>query len=216
MKQAMEIIQPPDSFALSPLLTATPVLMQANEAEPIIMATLSAAGQEFAFAYGRAALMQKLCADCIAPADQARTSRFDWHFSDPAREPSDLTTSATRPKLPDVIGRAGQDVERVFFLYVRETLAWFDGHFPNDPILPAVVQIDWAIHFGINCNLDDGLDRNHFAGLNRLKFRAVITPDTVLRLTLGMADNRLQFTYESRDGLHSKGKILFHGGSNQR
>jgi len=215
MKQAIENMQSLDSLGASPLLTITPALKRTSVAEAVIMTTLSTAGQEFAFAHGRAALTQRLREECITPADRARTVRFDWHFSDPAREPPDLATPATRPTLPDVIGRAERGLERVLYLYINDSLAWFDGHFPNDPILPAVVQIDWVIHFGTDYSLQDSFDRNCFTGLSRLKFRSAIVPDTVLRLTLSATGDSLQFAYESRDGLHSEGKIRFHGNSNQ-
>lgn len=104
------------------------------------------------------------------------------------------------------------DGARVLHLDMPSDLAWFDGHFPGDPILPAVVQIDWAIHFGA----ESGLDRHRFAGMSRLKFGAVIAPTTRLRLTLTATDDTLGFRYESPDGLHSKGKIRFHGSDDQR
>jgi len=219
MKHATKIAQPLDTFGASPLLSASPALMMAGDAEPAIMTTLSPAGQAYIFAHGRATLIQKLCEECAASADRTRAARFDWRFMDPAPDavsspaptPDDLALPGARPTLPDVIGREGQGAEQILYLYVNDSLAWFDGHFPDDPILPAVVQIGWAIHFGTHCGLNGG----RFAGLSRLKFRAVIVPDTVLRLTLDTVDDVLQFVYESRGGLHSTGKIRFHRSDDQ-
>lgn len=114
----------------------------------------------------------------------------------------------TRPTLPDVIRTEEHGEERILYLQVTDRLAWFDGHFPGDPILPAVVQIDWAIHFGAACGIDPG----HFTGMKRLKFHSVIVPDTALRLTLRVKSGTLQFAFASDDGLHSKGEIKFEGG----
>lgn len=119
----------------------------------------------------------------------------------------DLTVPGGRPTLPDVIRTEVQGEERVLHLYVADNLAWFDGHFPGDPILPAVVQIDWAIHFGAAC----GLDPDRFSGMKRLKFHAVIVPDTELQLTLRVTPDTLKFVFTSDGGLHSKGEIQFHG-----
>lgn len=205
-----------NSFHASPLLRAAPTLKQTKQGETVIITTLNMAGHEFAFAHGRSALLKKLRSECILPADQAHAMCFDWHFADPTHEPPDLATPPARPTLPVVIGRTEQGLERVLYMHIDHNLAWFDGHFPDDPILPAVVQINWVIHFGTDCGVDNGFNRNCFTGLSRLKFRSAIVPDTVLRLTLSAVDDSLRFTYESCSNMHSEGRIRFHGSSNQR
>ncbi len=111
--------------------------------------------------------------------------------------------------LPEIIERHGDSDggTLVLHLQIPTSLAWFDGHFPDDPILPAVVQIDWVTHFGA----DLGFDPRRFSGMDRLKFRSVITPETALVLRLEAAGDVLRFSYESASGIHSKGTILFHG-----
>ena len=218
-------MQLPDLFSASSLLSVSPVFMPASEAASTLITTLSPAGIEFIFTHGRAALIDKLLAECTEPADRARAASIRWYFADPEAKLPDLVVPQKRPVLPDVIGRDAQQSKRVLYLYVLDSLAWFDGHFPGDPILPAVIQIDWVIHFGTTCDrkIDDPKindlrgepDPDHFSGFHRLKFFSVIEPNTVLRLTLDVADATLQFTLESRTGLHSQGKILFQHGDNQ-
>jgi len=111
--------------------------------------------------------------------------------------------------MPDVIGRESNNDgnAQVLQLVVPAALAWFDGHFPGDPMLPAVVQIDWVVRFGAEL----GFDPNRFSGMDRMKFRSVITPEMILTLRLEAAGDTLRFSYESTEGIHSKGNILFRG-----
>ena len=97
--------------------------------------------------------------------------------------------------------------ERVLLeLSVPSSLAWFDGHFRQAPILPGVVQVDWAILYG----------RRHFAlpaqfkGINALKFQQVIAPGALVQLELRVdTPGTLQFRFFSHAGQHAGGRILF-------
>ena len=111
------------------------------------------------------------------------------------------------PRLP-LVSMLEQSGERVLMgLTVPSTLFYLEGHFPQAPVLPGVVQVDWAIHFG----------RAHFAlgpvfmGINALKFQQVILPDSplLLELLFDSAKGSLQFRYFSDTGPHAGGRILF-------
>ncbi|NHZ37067.1 AMP-binding protein [Massilia rubra] len=92
-------------------------------------------------------------------------------------------------------------------LVVPSTLFYFDGHFTQAPVLPGVVQVDWAIRYG----------REHFAvapgfrGIHALKFQQVVRPDVPFRLELkyDSASCTLHFRYFSDAGQHAGGRILF-------
>ncbi len=205
MQPADDISDALNAAAGSSLLSAPPLVVDKNQSATVV-APLNAAGCAFAFAHGRAALIAEL-----ANAGN-RVAGAAWQFPDPGARPGadsapvGATSDDAHPTLPEVIGREETDVQRVLFINVPARLAWFDGHFPGDPILPAVVQVDWAIHFGGG----QGLARDRFAGFSRLKFRSVIGPDTVLRLTLSRSAGTLQFAFESRTGVHSTGRVRFH------
>lgn len=90
-------------------------------------------------------------------------------------------------------------------LHISPSLAVFDGHFPGQPVLAGVVQIAWAEH----------LARKAFeleaaaTGLEQLKFRALITPDTELELRLqnDALRARISFTYTHLGKVMSSGRL---------
>ncbi|NUX98580.1 AMP-binding protein [Paraburkholderia youngii] len=94
-----------------------------------------------------------------------------------------------------------------FVLRVPLSLQHFAGHFPGLPILPGVVQVDWAAR----------LAAGHWprvravASVDRLKFMAPVAPGAVLELTLAYdaARRRMQFAYRL-DGRECASGVLVH------
>jgi acyl-coenzyme A synthetase/AMP-(fatty) acid ligase len=84
---------------------------------------------------------------------------------------------------PLVLEEICGDAEATFRLSIPATLASFEGHFPGTPILPGVVQVDWAVGFARRCFRLP----HRFLGLEVLKFQRVIVPESVLTLTLSRA-----------------------------
>ena len=88
-------------------------------------------------------------------------------------------------------------------------LVIFDGHFPTIPILPGVVQVDWAVD----------LARAHlriagpFKGIAATKFRRLVRPGMTLDLTLEYRpeSGELRFEYRRGEALVSTGRVLFQG-----
>lgn len=84
-------------------------------------------------------------------------------------------------------------------------LFYFQGHFPERPILPGVVQIDWAVLFA-----DRYLGTNIKSARNfRVKFKSVIEPERSLTIILRQSsDNRtLKFEFRDETGMLSSGSI---------
>jgi acyl-coenzyme A synthetase/AMP-(fatty) acid ligase len=83
----------------------------------------------------------------------------------------------------------------------------FDGHFPGAPILPGVVQLQWAVETARRCFGVAGPVQR----LEVLKFQQVIRPETEVTLILRWsAESRsLQFRYESVAGVHAGGRVVF-------
>ncbi len=101
-------------------------------------------------------------------------------------------------RLPRILDVARQDDEVRLSLEIPADLYWFRGHFPGFPILPGVVQLDWAIAFARQY-----LDLPLRSGRRfQVKFNAVIGPGDRLSLKLAhlAAKGQLQFEYAQEDG----------------
>lgn len=108
-------------------------------------------------------------------------------------------------KLPSTIIREHHDDEIVLDFVVAHDDEAFNGHFPERPILPGVVQVDWAVRLAaLHLNLGD-----MFAQDIQIKFREVIIPEVplTLRVQMDRAKSKLNFTYCSGDTTMSSGQI---------
>lgn len=97
------------------------------------------------------------------------------------------------------------DCSLVLDIDLHPTHEAFAGHFPQKPILPGVVQIDWVMLWA-----KEQFDlSNAFASDIQVKFKDTIPPNKPLRLMLDYDDSkaRLDFSYTSDDALMSKGRI---------
>lgn len=116
---------------------------------------------------------------------------------------------ARRPALIDVkIAQGHLDAG----LFVAPDLASFTGHFPEFPILPGVIQLDWAVHYAREFLLIE----EPVLRVERLKYTCPIVPNTQVQLNLcydsrkGAVDFRF---YRSIDGdnelLFSQGRLIY-------
>jgi len=119
--------------------------------------------------------------------------------------------AAPRPRLPHLreLEReaAGQPQRVLLELTAPAKLLYFDGHFTDAPILPGVVQLEWAIHYGRQYfNLPP-----QFRAVHALKFQQVILPDSPVQLELlhDAQKGNLQFRYVSESGQHASGRVIF-------
>jgi len=110
------------------------------------------------------------------------------------------------PNPPPVLGHAS-GAEEVFRLGLDPGLLAFQGHFPGDPILPGVIQVDWAIRLGREAFGALG----PFGGVARLKFLAPVRPgeDLELSLSLDPGRERMDFRYHVAAVLKSSGTVVF-------
>ena len=108
---------------------------------------------------------------------------------------------------PEIIRESVHSSRAEFEINVPEELFFLQGHFPEQAILPGVVQIHWAIQLA---KLRLGLVAT-FVGIEGLKFHRVIKPGTPLKLTIEKSDesDKLKFSYLSDLGMHSQGRVLF-------
>ncbi|MDR9860661.1 MULTISPECIES: acyl-CoA synthetase family protein [Pseudomonas] len=113
---------------------------------------------------------------------------------------------ADRPKAPEVLEQVETDGEWSLQLSVPPDLAYFSGHFPKAPVLPGVVQVEWALNLGrqlLNLNAA-------FTGMEVLKFQQLVRPGDEIQLHLRFDPERrkLYFAYRNDTATCSSGRIL--------
>lgn len=107
--------------------------------------------------------------------------------------------------LPQIDSSSASGSSVTYRLRVPPALEHFKGHFPGFPILPGIVQLDWAVRLG----------RLHFQGLeestgvDNFKCQALVFPDAELTLELRRDETGLHFRYADAHRTYSSGKILF-------
>ena len=121
----------------------------------------------------------------------------------------DALLQAPRTLLPERLSQQQTDGHWLLELEVPLDLAHFTGHFPQTPVLPGVVQIDWAL--AIARELMPLPPR--FAGMEVLKFQQLARPGDRLQLTLRFDAERgkLHFAYRHGEAACSSGRILLGG-----
>ena len=118
----------------------------------------------------------------------------------------DALLMAPRPKMPEVLSQTETDGQWTLNLSIPPDLAFFSGHFPKTPVLPGVVQVDWALALG-----QQRLDLPpRFAGMEVLKFQQLVRPGDAIELTLRFDRERqkLHFAYRNDTAACSSGRIL--------
>ncbi|MDU9403004.1 AMP-binding protein [Pseudomonas sp. zfem004] len=118
---------------------------------------------------------------------------------------------AARSQAPEVEEQAREGNQLQLRLAVPLDLPCFTGHFPQTPVLPGVVQLDWAIALAeplLAANL-------RFAGMEVLKFQQLVRPGDTLQLDLRFEPDRskLYFSYTRAGQACASGRILLEAAS---
>ncbi|SDT57846.1 Acyl-coenzyme A synthetase/AMP-(fatty) acid ligase [Pseudomonas sp. Z003-0.4C(8344-21)] len=118
----------------------------------------------------------------------------------------DALLIAPRPKAPELLEQVETGGEWSLQLSVPPDLAYFSGHFPKAPVLPGVVQVEWALNLGRQLLKLDGA----FAGMEVLKFQQLVRPGDEIQLHLRFDAERrkLYFAYRNDTATCSSGRIL--------
>jgi acyl-CoA synthetase (AMP-forming)/AMP-acid ligase II/3-hydroxymyristoyl/3-hydroxydecanoyl-(acyl carrier protein) dehydratase len=149
----------------------------------------------------------------LASSHDAVTRPRRWRFVDelPFNAQGKTTAAALaalfRPLMPVAQWQQRDAQAATLHLPLEADLIAFDGHFPQAKILPGVVQLDWAIHYGREVFAMPP----RFARMDALKFQHVARPGDVLQLTLGWDAEKsvMSFRYVSDHGVHASGRVVF-------
>ncbi|WGL15279.1 AMP-binding protein [Microbulbifer bruguierae] len=95
-------------------------------------------------------------------------------------------------------------------LRIPRNLPCLPGHFETAPVVPGVVQIDWAVHFGKTLLQIPG----EFAGMENIKFKQLLVPEerAELELTFDPEKQKLHYRFFWGSEEFSSGKLSFRHG----
>ncbi len=92
-------------------------------------------------------------------------------------------------------------------LSIPSNLEVFAGHFPEEPVLPGILQVHWAVALAEFCfdrALGDG-----FNAMQGIKFNSMVLPSAELQLSLKLQDSKLTFSYWQNGVKYSNGSLVF-------
>jgi 3-hydroxymyristoyl/3-hydroxydecanoyl-(acyl carrier protein) dehydratase len=119
-----------------------------------------------------------------------------------------ISLPVTGNGFPRVLTLSGHASEAHLSLEITTDLNWFHGHFPDQPVLPGVIQLHWAVLVAQACFELSGIP----AEVKRLKFKKIITPPKTLDLAVTLhAENEVQFGFDDAGAQYSEGRLVFSG-----
>jgi 3-hydroxyacyl-[acyl-carrier-protein] dehydratase len=89
---------------------------------------------------------------------------------------------------------------------VPDDLIYFEGHFVDHPVLPAVTQLDALVVSAIQ---EAWPSLGRLERLTRLKFRRIVSPGARLRLHLERSAETVRFEIALDDEICSSGSLHF-------
>lgn len=110
---------------------------------------------------------------------------------------------------PELLDFEQTDDQCHFQLSIGAELKWLKGHFPNQPVLPGVVQTHWACCMARHVfSTQESIKR-----IDNLKFQNVILPPQSVRLELVQHTANAFVTFRYSDAVtlqtFSEGKLIF-------
>lgn len=109
------------------------------------------------------------------------------------------------PEVRDIRGDAAAG-KVTLTLAVAAGLDVFNGHFDGAPVVPGVVQINWALKLA-NQHLRE-LSPLAISHMEAVKFQQVMLPGSELQLDLALNANKLQFEFHAADKRYSSGRVV--------
>jgi hypothetical protein len=198
--------------ALPAVADARVLLLDGARAQLAAVLCLTAEGAHTLQAIGRRAFIVQLHT-ALASSQDAVTRPRRWRFVDAmptnaqGKTPDAALRALFRPVQPQAIWLRREAALAQLELTLDPQLLVFDGHFPQQPILPGVAQLDWAVRYAREVFEIPPA----FLRMEALKFQQVARPGLVLCLQLEWvaANATLRFAYHSALGPHASGRVVF-------
>ncbi len=110
---------------------------------------------------------------------------------------------------PEFVACAADAEETTVSITVSKDIAWFAGHFPEQAVLPGVVQIHWAAK--IAKSIFSGL--GDFRIVNNIKFKTMIFPEAKVDIVFAYNPEKqsVKFAYKDSSHIFSTGTLVFSG-----
>jgi acyl-coenzyme A synthetase/AMP-(fatty) acid ligase len=190
-------------------------VVQENRASLGALVVLSAAGLRTLRSQGRKALTQALRQHLAGHCEALALPRR-WRLLTqlPVNAQGKLPQAQIeallredRPKAPEVLSHTRSEAELLLQITVPPDLAYFSGHFPTAPVLPGVVQVQWAHTLAVEWLALPP----RFGGMEVLKFQQLVRPGDQLELSLRFDAERakLYFAFRHQGAPCSSGRLLF-------
>jgi len=180
-------------------------------------AALSAEGIAALREQGRAAVVQTLKQHLAKTQDTAALPRY-WRFAAALpRNPQakireqDFQTAFTVPQTAPqwaVLHANEETREYAFEGVVPLDLTYFGGHFADFPLVPGVIEVQWAMDLA--ARFDWG--RKAVQHIENLKYQHFVRPNDTVQLTLrhDAAKNKIHFAIRQGDTPCASGRVVLH------
>jgi len=108
---------------------------------------------------------------------------------------------------PEILFKNVSENKVEFGLRIPKELAYFEGHFPNFPVVPGIVQLHWAILFAKDIYQISPV----VAKGTQIKFSNLILPLDTLSLTLEHVPEKLLIIYSYMSDIknYSSGRLFY-------
>lgn len=164
---------------------------------PGMVVSLTALGHTALLRHGRVGLVNELGSQ--AAGDDVLSTPLVWRFVETLPRIGEINTLLCAP-LPDQITLLDEsrDADTCIIDFVLPLdLACFAEHFPRAPVVPGVLQIDWALHMAAARFGTPAICR----AIDQMKFQRLLRPGDRVRLTLrhDRARGAVHFAYRVGD-----------------
>ncbi|WP_226643737.1 AMP-binding protein [Microbulbifer variabilis] len=195
------------------------LVMERKRKTIAVVATLTESGFKILKNNGKAFLIRKLRESLSEDVDGVALPR-SWRFVD--EMPTNSQGKITRDLLmqlfdvmpaamvPQIINCNFLDNSGKVEFSVNNDLPCLAGHFDGSPVVPGVVQLDWAMHFGRTLLKNNST----FSHMEVIKFKQLMIPGDRVELALefNQEKNKLNFSFHNANDNgteYSSGRLCF-------